>query len=146
MKKLAAVAFLFVSVGLAGCGSTAEQNIATVGNTMAYDTTSFSVKAGQKVHVVLKNNGDSPAMTHNFVLVKPGTEAAVAADGTAAGPAGNYVKAGDPNVLASTPIANPRATVEVTFTAPSEPGTYPYICTFPGHFQTMKGTLTVAAK
>ena len=146
MKKLAAIAFLFVSVGLAGCGSTAEQNIGTVGNTMAFDVTSFSVKAGQKVHVVLKNNGDSPAMTHNFVLVKPGTEATVAADGTAAGPAGNYVKAGDPNVLASTPIANPGATVDVTFTAPSEPGTYPYICTFPGHFSTMKGTLTVAAK
>ena len=143
MKKLAAVLALVV---LAGCGSTAEQSVATVGNTMAYDVTAFSVKAGQKVHLVLKNNGDSPAMTHNWVLVKAGTETAVATDGTAAGPAMNYVKTGDPNVLASTPIANPGATVEVTFTAPSEPGTYPYICTFPGHFQAMKGTLTVTPK
>jgi azurin len=154
MKKLAALlASAVLSVGLVsasallgGCGSTAEQNLGTVGNTMVYDVTSFSVKAGQKVHLVLKNNGDTPAMTHNWVLVKPGTETAVATDGTTAGPALNYVKAGDPNVLASTAIANPGATVEVTFTAPSEPGAYPYICTFPAHFQTMKGTLTVTPK
>ena len=150
MKKLAAFVFsvglVSTSALLGGCGSTAEQNLGTVGNTMAYDTTTFSVKAGQKVHVVLKNNGDSPAMTHNWVLVKPGSEVAVATDGTAAGPGANYVKAGDANVLASTPIANPGATVEVTFTAPSEPGTYPYICTFPGHYTTMKGTLTVTPK
>ncbi|MGH7283704.1 MAG: plastocyanin/azurin family copper-binding protein, partial [Polyangiaceae bacterium] len=29
-----------------------------------------------------------------------------------------------------------------TFTAPG-PGKYPYICTYPGHYMTMKGTLEV---
>ncbi len=137
---------LVVAAGLAllvGCNSTLEENIATVGNTMAYDVTSFTVKAGQKVHVTLKNNGDNPAMTHNWVLVKPGKEASVATAGTEAGPAANYVKAGDADVLASTPIAQPGGTVEVTFTAPKEPGSYPYICTFPGHYTTMKGTMSV---
>jgi azurin len=33
-------------------------------------------------------------------------------------------------------------TADVTFTAPAK-GTYPYICTFPGHYQTMKGVMTV---
>ena len=34
--------------------------------------------------------------------------------------------------------------VSTTFKAPAKPGTYPYICTFPGHFFAgMKGTLIV---
>ena len=141
MKKglLAALAFAAV---LPACKSTYEQNIGTVGDTMAYDTTTFAVRAGQKVHVVLKNNGKSPAMHHNWVLVQPGKEADVANAGMAAGEAANFEKAGDPNIIAATPLSAPGSTVEVTFTAPG-PGKYPYICTYPGHYQTMKGTLEV---
>lgn len=127
---------------LPACKSTYEQNIGTVGDTMAYDTTSFAVRTGQKVHVVLKNNGTSAAMRHNWVLVNPGKEADVANAGMTAGEASNFVKAGDPNVLANTPLSSPGGTVEVTFTAPA-PGKYPYICTYPGHYATMKGTLEV---
>jgi len=130
------------SLALAGCSKGFEQNISTVGNTMAYDVTTFTVKTGEKVHVILKNNGDNPAMQHNWVLVKPGAEAAVATAGMEAGVPAGYVKAGDANVLAATPLSQPGATVEVTFTAPAK-GSYPYICTFPGHYQAMKGTLTV---
>jgi azurin len=125
-----------------GCGKTHEQAIESVGETMAYNVTSFNVKAGQKVHVTLKNNGTTPAMVHNFVLVKAGTEESVAQAGAAAGEAAGYVKAGDANVLASSPLAKPGQTIDFSFTAPAA-GTYPYICTFPGHYQTMKGTLTV---
>ena len=34
----------------------------------------------------------------------------------------------------------------VTFDAPAEPGAYPYLCSFPGHFALMQGVLTVKAK
>ncbi len=141
MKKglLAALAFAVV---LPACKSTYEQNIGTVGDTMAYDTTTFAVRAGQKVHVILKNNGTTPAMHHNWVLVKPGKEDDVAAAGMAAGEAANFVKAGDPDIIANTPLSTPGGTVEVTFTAPAA-GKYPYICTYPGHYKTMKGTLEV---
>ncbi len=132
-----------LALSVAACGKgTHEQNIGTVGDTMAYDTTGFAVKTGTQVHIVLKNNGTNPAMTHNWVLVKPGTEKSVAEDGMAAGQAAGYVKAGDANVIAHTPISAPGGTVEVTFTAPA-PGMYPYICTYPGHYMTMKGTLQV---
>jgi azurin len=133
---------LALSLGSVACGKTHEQTIESIGETMQYNVTSFTVKAGQKVHLTLKNNGKTPAMVHNFVLVKPGTEEAVAQAGAAAGEASGYVKPGDPNVLASSPLARPQQTVDFTFTAPAA-GTYPYICTFPGHYQTMKGTLTV---
>ena len=32
---------------------------------------------------------------------------------------------------------------EITFTAPAAPGSYPYICTFPGHWRIMRGVLVV---
>jgi plastocyanin len=36
-------------------------------------------------------------------------------------------------------------TSEVTFKAPATPGSYTYLCSFPGHYAMgMKGTLTVA--
>jgi azurin len=40
-------------------------------------------------------------------------------------------------------MSNPGQTVEVTFTAPSATGDYPFICSFPGHFATMRGTMHV---
>jgi plastocyanin len=47
-------------------------------------------------------------------------------------------------VIAKTPFAGPGQTVEVSFTAPAKPGSYPFVCTFAGHFQAgMKGTLIV---
>ncbi len=32
---------------------------------------------------------------------------------------------------------------KTAFTAPKEPGEYPYVCTFPGHWRLMKGVMTV---
>jgi azurin len=137
---------IFVALALAvlpACKSTYEQQIGTVGDTMAYDTTTFAVRAGQKVHLTLKNNGTSAAMHHNWVLVQPGHEADVATAGMTAGEAANFVKTGDTNVIASTPLSTPGGSVDVTFTAP-EAGKYPYICTYPGHYMTMKGVLEVS--
>ncbi|MEO7110689.1 MAG: plastocyanin/azurin family copper-binding protein, partial [Polyangiaceae bacterium] len=101
---------------LPACKSTYEETIGTVGDTMAYDTTTFAVSAGQKVHLTLNNHGTSAAMHHNWVLVQPGKEAEVATAGMAAGEASNFIKAGDPNVIASTPLSTPGGTVDVTFT------------------------------
>ena len=143
MKKLFAYsAAVAIAASVAACHKTAEFTIGTVGDTMAYDTTSMTAKTGQTVHVVLMNHATSAVMKHNWVLVKPGTEAKVAAAGMTAGEGAGYIPAGDADVLAHTSLSQPGSQVEVTFTAPA-PGTYPYICTFPGHYQTMHGTLTV---
>ena len=117
-----------------------EIKIGTVGEQMAYDLTSFKVKTGQRVHVVLKNNGHAAIMPHNWVLVAPGTQAAVALAGMDKKVDGYLVPG--PNVLASTPLAQPQTTVETTFTAPA-PGDYPFLCTVPGHYMLMKGVLSV---
>lgn len=132
-----------LALALTACGKgTAELNIASVGETMAYDQSSLTVKAGQKVHLTLTNHATSPAMKHNWVLVQPGKEAEVATAGMTAGESAGYIPSGDANIIAHTPLSQPGGMVEVTFTAPAA-GSYPYICTFPGHYMTMKGTLTV---
>jgi azurin len=123
-------------------GPTIELQIASVANTMVYDKIKLTVPTGATVHLTIKNNATSATLTHNWVLVKPGTEAKVAADGLKLGEPAGYFDVHNTDALAHTPLAKPGETAEVTFTAPA-PGDYPYICTFPGHYMMMKGVLTV---
>jgi azurin len=120
-----------------------EIQIASVANEMKFDKTALTVPAGAEVHLVLKNNATVSTLPHNWVLVKTGTEASVAAAGLKRGEPAGYVDVVDSDMLAFTPLAKPGETTEVTFSAPSEAGTYPYICTMPGHYMLMKGLLTV---
>jgi azurin len=126
---------------LSACGKPVDINIATVGNTMVYTTSALTVHAGQTVHLTLKNQATDATMSHNWVLVKPGTEASVAAEAQKAGEAGGFIPL-VADVIAHTPQVKPGQTGDVTFTAP-DPGAYPYLCTNPGHAQSMKGVLTV---
>lgn len=123
-------------------GPVVELQIASVGNTMKFDKSTLTVKTGSRVHLVFHSNSTIELMPHDWVLVTPGTEAAVALAGLNKGVDSGYIDPG-PNVLAYTPLATTKKqTVEVTFTAPA-PGTYPYICTVPGHYMVMNGKLIV---
>ena len=46
------------------------------------------------------------------------------------------------DVLAATKLLGPDERDTITFTAP-KPGVYQYLCSFPGHFAMMRGTMTV---
>ena len=50
-----------------------------------------------------------------------------------------------PEVLFSTKLVNPQQTVTLRFTAPSKTGDYPFVCTFPGHWSIMNGTMKVVS-
>jgi azurin len=120
-----------------------ELQIASVGDTMAYDKTTLTVPAKAEVHLVLKNNAKLDVLPHNWVLVHEKTEAKVAAEGLPRGKEHDYLPENSEDVIAATPLALPGKTTEVTFTAPKYPGKYPYICTVPGHYVMMKGVLDV---
>jgi azurin len=120
-----------------------EVHITVSGTTMKFDVTKITAAAGQAVHLTLENKPPG-TLPHNWALVKPGTEAAVAAAGLPKGLAGGYVAEG-PDVLAHTAMIAPGRSTELSFNAPAEPGNYPYICTFPGHYMLMKGVLEVTA-
>ena len=109
-------------------------------NALEFDTVSYTVASGDEVTLAFDNS--STVNQHNWVLVEAGTRDAVATDGTAAGPANDWVSPGDPRVIANTRLLDPGATGQVTFTAPA-PGAYEFVCTFPGHNFTMFGDFVV---
>jgi azurin len=121
-------------------GAPVTLDISSKGEELLYDKDKLEAPAGSKITLNLKNA--STALEHNWVLVKPGKADAVAADGLTAGEAKDYLKDSDPNVIAHTHMVKAGETGTVTFDAPA-PGSYPYICTFPGHNVLMKGTLTI---
>ncbi len=119
----------------------------TGGDDMKFSVTSIQAKPGETLHIVLKNVGAVPkiAMAHNFVALKAGVDAAKFSQDAMTARETDYVPAaGKADVLASTALAGPGETVEVTFKVPAKAGAYPYLCTFPGHFAAgMKGEITV---
>lgn len=119
-------------------------NIKTIKNEMKYDLTEFVVEAGKVVELVFEN---TDFMQHNLVITKTGEKEKVgmAADKLAMDPNGaekNYVP-DMVEVLFATAIINPEEKVVLKFIAPKEPGDYPYICTFPGHWRIMQGVMKV---
>jgi azurin len=111
---------------------------------MKFDRADFTVAPGQLVQLVFTN---PDVMQHNFILGAADslTQLGNAADQmltTGDALAQSYVPQ-TPLVLFSTPIVNPGQTITVQFRAPTETGAYPYVCTFPGHWRLMNGTMTV---
>ena len=110
--------------------------VSAVGETLAFDTNIMTAESGSEVTITFTNA--SSFNQHNLVIVEAGTKDAVANDGIAAGPDNHWIPQGDSRVIASTVLIGPGETGDVTFTAPA-PGTYQFVCTFPGHNFTMFG-------
>ena len=119
-----------------------ERTVYAVGNEQKFSVDTLRVEPDQKVDLQLINQATLPVMEHNIVVVQPGTATEVALAGLDAGPGENYVSPTDTNVVAATPVAAPGDTVSVSFNPP-QPGTYGFICTFPGHYQRMHGVFIV---
>ena len=85
------------------------------------------------------------AMAHNFVLLNKGVKPGGLRHRRAWRRGTDFIPADKKaDIIASTALAGAGETVEVTFKVPAAAGDYPYLCSFPGHFQAgMKGTLTV---
>jgi azurin len=118
-----------------------EIHMFTNGISMMFNLATFQAKAGSTIHLFFENRRPGN-LAHNWVLVNAGKEADVAAEGLTKGEAAGYLAEG-PNVLAHTDLILPGKTTELRFKAPTEPGKYPYICSFPGHYMMMKGVLEV---
>jgi lysophospholipase L1-like esterase/azurin len=111
---------------------------------LLFDVREFKVKAGAPVKLTFENPDVTP---HNLLVVQPGAadevgmagnEMAKLPDGMARG----FVP-DNPKILQRTKLLNQGTEETLRFKAPSEPGRYPYICTFPGHWLVMKGEMVV---
>jgi putative membrane-bound dehydrogenase-like protein len=117
--------------------------ISTVVEKMLYDVKEFRVKPGKKVKLMFVNPDHMP---HNLVVVKPGKADDVAMKAVAMGAEG-FAKGFVPessDVLAATKLIEHGKEGVLEFQAPTEPGDYPFVCTFPGHHLLMRGVVKVA--
>ena len=111
---------------------------------MLFNVTEFSVKPGQPVSLAFSN---PDATAHNLAICKPGSaeEIGLAGNEMAKDPEGmkkDYIPPTD-KILWHTKLLMPNAAETLRFTAPSTPGDYPYLCTFPGHWVIMRGVMHV---
>jgi len=119
----------------------------TANDTMKYNLTRLEVTAGQEVQLTLTNLGTLPkqSMAHNWILLKRGSDPAAYANAAVTHQAQDYFPpelAGE--VLVHTRLLGPKQSDTITFKAPTEPGEYPFLCSFPAHYLTgMKGVLVV---
>ena len=109
---------------------------------LKYDVSNFEVKAGSKVRLIFNNNDD---MTHNVVITAPGAADEVGSLALKMGLKGsemNYVPSSN-KVLFHTGLLQPETSESSYFVAPSTPGEYMFVCTFPGHAAVMRGIIKV---
>ncbi len=163
MKKYLVFPLLAGALILAGCGKKEEAATTasaavpaapavamielSANDSMKFSQTRFEVTAGQEVKVTMTNLGTMPkvAMGHNFVLLKKGADSKAFSDAAIMAAATDYVPAAlADQVIAHTKLLGPKQSDEITFKAPTEPGEYPFLCTFPAHFLSgMKGVIVV---
>jgi azurin len=156
-KKLLFVP-LFMALLLTGCSKSEPAAVAaapsgprtielTAGDNMRYNITRIEAAPGEVLHVTLTNTGALPkeVMGHDWILLRTDADpeaysrAAVAAKDTNYQPPALAFE-----VLASISLLGPMQTGDVTFNVPTQPGEYPYLCSFPAHYQSgMRGVLVV---
>ena len=122
----------------------ATHRLKTLPGKMAFDLEILTVKAGEQVRLQFDNNDQMP---HNIVFATPGSRMKVGAAADAMSVlADAYEKnfiPDIPEVLFATPLVPAGERYLLEFVAPKTKGDYPFICTFPGHWQIMHGLMQV---
>ncbi len=111
---------------------------------LAYDKTRISASPGERLSLTLKNED---VMPHNWVLVRweGYTKVGRLADQMISDPLAiqkQYIPESN-QIVAHTIVVNPGESHTVHFNAPTSAGKYPFLCTYPGHWQVMRGVLLV---
>jgi putative membrane-bound dehydrogenase-like protein len=114
---------------------------------MAYDKKVLHAMAGEKIEIVLENTDE---MQHNLVLIQKGSTEVFGKV------VDQFLKSPDAAkmeyvpqsryVLGATEMLDPEEIGTIQLTLPDKPGSYPYICTFPGHWRMMQGVIEVSPK
>lgn len=119
--------------------------VKTVREQMRYDLNKLVVEAGKPFAIDLVNEDMMP---HNLVVVAPGSRTEIATLAMTM-PIDKPDKLGrvfvpeNSKVLAGTKLVNAGKRELLMVPAIAQEGTYEYVCTFPGHFTIMWGTLVV---
>ncbi len=111
---------------------------------MEYDRTLIACEPGRRIVLTLENTDEMP---HNLVLVQPGQleTLGILAERESVLPEAQkrgYVPQSE-NIIAATKLIQPGDSGRLSLTAPTVPGVYPFVCTYPGHWRRMTGALYV---
>ena len=117
-------------------------------DTMKFSVTEIAAKPGEKLSVTLVNLGTTPkfSMGHNWLLLAAKVDVQPFLVAAAEAMTADYVPTATQKdrILAATKLLGPKERDTVTFTAPTAPGRYEFVCSFPGHYQVgMRGVLIV---
>ena len=126
-------------------GKVATVNL-TSNDAMKFNTAEIKIAAGRTVKLTLKHVGKMPVamMGHNFVLLAQGTDIdAFSATGVTARDTDYIAESMADKVIAKTKLIGGGESDTIEFKAPA-PGTYDFLCTFPGHSTIMRGKLIVS--
>ena len=159
MKKIFILSF--VALSIASCGENSEKksqtsttekksedNLSTEivlnsNDTMKFDQNMLLVEGGKTITLTLNHTGKfgKRGMGHNFVLLKADVDVSDFAQRAASAMKTEYIPEGD-EIIAYTKLLGGGDTDTITFEAPKK-CIYTFICTFPGHWQLMKGKFIV---
>jgi uncharacterized cupredoxin-like copper-binding protein len=122
--------FLLILVFLSACQSGGPSTKLRVElSDFAITPNQLSVPAGAEIQIKVVNNG---TVEHNFYIMQYGVDV------------GDMFDEEDIANAYWEVDAQPDESVELSFTAPDQPGTYQIVCGMPGHLQAgMVGTLEV---
>ena len=110
---------------------------------MLFDKKVIKVSYGENITLTLNHVGKigKDFMGHNFVLLKKGGNVDDFAQRAILARDNEYIPEGD-EIIVTTKMLGGGESDTILFDAP-EPGKYIFICTFPGHYQLMRGEFIV---
>ena len=110
---------------------------------MLFDKSILKAKAGEEVNLILNHTGKigKEFMGHNFVLLKNDVDVDDFAQAAMLAKENEYIPDGD-DTIAYTSMIGGGESDQISFTV-NNPGTYVFLCTFPGHYQIMRGEFIV---
>ena len=122
------------------------ETVVETGDTMRFSQRAIVVpKTCETYKVTLKHTGKMPktAMGHNWVLGKSSQIDAIVKEGAESGKEHDFIKPDDQRVLAATPMIGGGETAETVITVSKLAANenYTFVCTYPGHWAMMRGTL-----
>jgi azurin len=119
--------------------------IRAVVDQMRFDRERFTVTAGGRVKIWFENPDYMP---HNLIIGQPGSAAEIAAAAEALKSIGFAVgfRPKSDKIVAASNLLSYGEYQLIEFTAPSAPGDYDFLCTFPNHWRTMRGVMRVVSK
>lgn len=121
-------------------------NVTIEGNDqMKFNKNEIRVKAGQKVKLTLKHVGkmEKIVMGHNWALLTQDADMAAVGQAAATSAETDYIPTSlKDKIIIHTKMLGGGESDTIEFDAPA-PGTYTFMCTFPGHYALMQGKFIV---